>query len=337
MEFLRNVPLAPRTTLRVGGQASYFAVAETLDDIREALAFAKEHTLAIFVLGGGSNVLLPDTDLQGLTLKIALGGIEWRDEGEKVTVAVGAGESWDGLVQVVCEKGYYGIENLSGIPGSVGATPIQNVGAYGSEVKDVIEWVEALDKRSGEARRFSNAECRFAYRDSFFKSAEGMHFIVTRVSFVLARAGSPNISYRDLAEFFRGNAAPTLAEVRAAVLEIRSHKFPDLSVYGTAGSFFKNPILDVTDFAALEQKYPEVPRYPLADGRVKVPLAWFLQRLGWKGKREGDVGTFPNQPLVLVNYGGATAADVKGFAARVADDIYTKAGLTIEPEVRYIA
>lgn len=348
-----NVSLAGDTTLKVGGLAKYFVSAKTEKEIKEALARATSEKLPVLVLGGGSNILVGDGGFSGIVIQIKMGGFSYEDGGgARILARAAAGVSWDVFVADTVSRGLWGLENLSGIPGTVGATPIQNIGAYGAEAKDTIKSVRALDMRTGEEKVFSNAECRFEYRDSFFKSLEGKNFIVLEVTFKLSKEPKPNISYKDLQDFFakkdgrifesvsrseahkRENAAHlSAADIRKAVLEIRSKKFPDLSKVGTAGSFFKNPIISSEQFEELKSKYPELPFFP-ANGGVKIPLAYILDKIcGLKGFKKGKVELFQNQPLVLVNTGGATAKEILKFVAEIKKVVKEKTGIDIEEEV----
>ena len=338
MHLEEDILLQPFTTFHIGGPARFFVRVETTAELLEALAFAKEKNLPLFILGGGSNVLIAEEGFPGLVIKIELRGISFTDRGEKVEAIVAAGEVWDVFVEKVVAEGFFGIENLSGIPGTVGGTPIQNVGAYGAEVGQIIQWVEAVDTKSGELVTLSNGDCHFSYRSSFFKSDEGRRFIITRVCFSLGKKGIPNLSYRDVREFFAAekNPNPSLTEVRDAILAIRARKFPDLTKVGTAGSFFKNPIVTAEQLEPVLGLFPDLPHTLLPSGEVKIALGGLLDRLGWKGIREGDTGVFPNQELVLVNYGGAKAGDIVGLASRISADVKKKTGITIAPEIIFV-
>jgi UDP-N-acetylmuramate dehydrogenase len=343
MQIEEKVPLHDLTTLRVGGQARFFARVQTVEELVEALHWAREGDMPILYLGGGSNLLIADRGFRGLVIHIAIEGRDYQVRRDGTVLAIAAaGESWDDLVAESVEHDLYGLENLSAIPGSVGATPIQNVGAYGVEVKDLIEFVEAIDIRTGQSRTFSNFDCSFSYRDSFFKSLEGRHYAVVGVGFRLQRGGEPNLSYKDVAQYFsvHSDLAPSAANVRNAIIEIRSRKFPDINETGTAGSFFKNPIITQAQYAELserfESQYGPIPGFPAGEGMVKVPLAWILERLGWKGVTRGKVGTFANQPLVLVSHEGANAQDIMAFAKEIQQDVKEKTGVEIEPEVTIV-
>lgn len=334
---LENVPLAPHTTFRIGGPARYFFAATTKPELHAALAFARERALPHFVLGGGSNLLVSDAGFPGVVIKMALRGITFDAQGDDVRVTVAAGESWDGLVAQTVERGAWGLENLSLIPGTVGAAPVQNIGAYGTEVKDCLEAVRLLDARTGAERVLSNAECRFSYRDSVFKSAAFKDAIILEVTFRLSGRPRPNLLYKDLQQHFGPAATPSQAAIRAAVIAIRTAKFPDLAKVGTAGSFWKNPVLSADEFAPLARAFPNIPVFPAANGRTKVPLAWLLDKAcGLRGHRVGAAGLFEKQPLILVAYDGATAAEVRSFEAGVRERVKAKTGVTIEPEVGFL-
>ncbi len=332
MKIEKNKNLAEFTTFRIGGPAQFFCSVTTEAELEEAVAFAKTNKLNLFVLGGGSNILMSDDGFQGLVVKMEMKGVEF--VGSRVTVK--AGENWDELVATCVEKGFYGIENLSYIPGTVGAAPVQNIGAYGSEVKDTVELVRAYDTEEGIFKEFSNFDCHFEYRDSMFKKAGG-RYIITSVVFILNSEGKINIEYRDLKEYFKENTQPTLQDVRNAVIEIRKRKLPDIKEYGTAGSFFKNPIISQGQAADLKKDYPELPIYPVDDAHVKVSLAWIIDKIcNFKGVGKGDVGTYKNQALVLVNNGNATAKEIKEFAKEIENTVFEKTKIKIEPEVQYI-
>ena len=339
MNIEEHFETAPLTTFKIGGKAAYLARVQSVAELKEALTWAKEKDVRTFVLGGGSNVVMPDGDFDRLVLKIEIEGIEERVKDDSVLLISGAGESWDRLVEYSVERGLYGIENLSSIPGTVGASPIQNIGAYGSEVKDTIEWVEALDIRTQEIRLFANEECQFGYRNSFFKSPEGKNYIVTRVAFRLSKNGKCVTSYKDVVRYMeeKGIEAPTLSQQRNAIIEIRSKKFPDLSKIGTAGSFFKNPIIAKEKYEALLKEYPDMPSYPVDELNVKVPFAWILDTIfKVKGTYEGPIGFFEKQPLVVVNMGGGTQEQIKDLTQKIIDRANEELGISIEREVTLV-
>jgi UDP-N-acetylmuramate dehydrogenase len=337
METRERESLAPHTTFKIGGEARHLARVSSVEEAREAIAFAHGRALRIFVLGGGSNLLASDAGFDGLVIKNEIMGIEARVDGDDALVSVGAGEPWDGFVAYCVEKGLWGVENLSAIPGTVGAAPVQNIGAYGVEVKDLVVSVGTIDMRTGEARTFTNAECDFSYRESFFKTEEGRSFMIASVLFRLSAKPRPNLSYRDVNEYFikKGVATPTIGEIRAAVTEIRAGKFPSLDEVGTAGSFWKNPIIPAAEFARLKAAFPLVPSFPAPEGMAKVPLAWILDHAcGLKGHKVGKVGLYKNQPLVLYAEKGATSGEVEAFATAIERAVREKTGIAIEREVK---
>ncbi len=330
-----QVPLKGLSTFKIGGNASHLCVIEDKSELLSAISFAREHSLNIFVLGGGSNIVFDDSELKAFVAQMANKGKRYEKVGdEEVLVTAEAGEPWDEFVEWTVAHDFYGLEKLSLIPGTVGATPVQNIGAYGTEVKDVIESVEVFDTQSLALRTLTNKECNFEYRNSIFKSSEGKRFIVAAVTFRLKLKSIPNISYKDLSNYFKDNPNPTLRDVRSAVMEIRKGKFPDLNIYGTAGSFFKNIICNESDIVTLKNQYPELPVYRVDESKVKISTAFVLDKVcGLRGYREGDVGLFQNQSLVVVNYGNATSKDVKEFVTHIKYLVKEKTGIEIEEEV----
>lgn len=334
-----NVPLVHYTTLKTGGVARYFVTVKTVEELGTAVAFAQQKQLPYLILGGGSNMLVADGGFPGLVIKMEIVGRRYEMiDADTIRLIVGAGESLDDTVADAVAHGYAGLENLSAIPGTVGATPVQNVGAYGVEVKDVIEVVETYHVPTATCVRLSREECRFGYRDSFFKTTEGAEYVITAVHFRLTTKATVNIAYRDLALRFAQEPAPSLAAVREAVIAIRAEKFPDWHTVGTAGSFFKNPIIPTADAAELKTRFPELPLYEASPGQVKVSLGYVLDKIcGLKGYTEGKVGLYEKQALVLVAEGGATTEEVLHFATTVEAKVSAATGLTIEREVRYIS
>jgi UDP-N-acetylmuramate dehydrogenase len=340
MEFAQQVPLAPFTTFHIGGPAAWFAQAAAEADIEAAVAFAAERKLRLFVLGGGSNVLVSDAGFAGLVLRIALTGV--RQQGRVLEAA--AGEDWDALVARTVDAGLAGMECMSGIPGTVGGTPVQNVGAYGQEVSRTIRSVRAFDRQESRWVTLSNAECRFAYRSSRFNhGAERDRFIVSSVAYELENHVPALVAYADLKRYFaeRAIASPSLAQVREAVLSIRLSKgmvvTEDNPERYSAGSFFKNPVVPVTalDTIAVAARVgaAEVPRYPAGDGSIKLPAAWLMERSGFaKGYRQGAAAVSTRHTLALTNQGGATAADVIALRDQVQARVAQQFGVRLEPE-----
>lgn len=331
-----HVPLAPLTTFRIGGAARYFARVRDVSEVREAFVFARKNALPVFVLGAGSNVLVADEGFPGLVLCVNDDAIAYEEvDAEQVCVVAGAGCGWDMLVADTIARGYTGFENLSGIPSSIGATPVQNIGAYGREVGSMISWVEVYDPKRDIVRRLTNAECAFGYRDSIFKKSEGAHFVVLRVAYLLRRTGKPDIAYKDIAEYAR-TVAPivTTQDMRDAVLHVRAKKFPTQEEAGTAGSFFMNPIVPIPLANDIGSRFPDMPMYDAGEGMKKLSAAWIIDRvLSLRGVREGDVGTWPAQALIVVNYGNASAHDVRAFTDMIVTRAQQELGITLTREV----
>ncbi|MES2060062.1 MAG: UDP-N-acetylmuramate dehydrogenase [Patescibacteria group bacterium] len=330
MEIKEHISLSNHSTMKVGGNARYLAEAKSKADIKEAVSFAKAHDLPIVFIGAGSNMLFSDVGFHGLVIKIASKGIKIEDD----SVTAEAGEVWDDFVAYTLFHGLYGLENLSGIPGSVGAAPIQNIGAYGIEAGESIQSVEVFDIGAMEFRNLSKEECGFGYRDSIFKKPEGKNLIVASVAFKLSKTPFVRISYKDLANHFGANLDPSPIDVRSAVIDIRKKKFPDLEIYGTAGSFFKNVICDSAIAYNLKLDYPELPVFDAAGGMKKISTAFILDKIcGLRGFREGNVGLFENQSLVVVNFGGANSDEIKKFISKIKKIVKEKAKIDLEEEV----
>lgn len=350
MQFREDTPLAAWTTLGVGGRARFFVEARDEAEVAEAIAWAAARGLATLVLGGGSNLLVADRGFDGLVLRPRILGITTRvtthNRGAGVEIEAGAGEPWDGLVARAVAEGWAGIECLSGIPGDVGATPIQNVGAYGQEVAETIVHVRAIERPTGEIVTLDAARCGFGYRDSVFKREDRDRFVIARVGFALRSGGAPSLRYAELAKKLASVASPSLADVREAVIALRRGKSMVLDRDGengkSAGSFFMNPTLDAADAAAVEARVASsdvlapgetMPRWPAASARVKLSAAWLIERSGFrKGAGDGAVGLSTKHTLAIVNRGGATAAEIVAFARRVRDSVLDRFGVRLTPE-----
>jgi len=331
-----QVSLKPYNSFAVEARASHFAEAESDQQVREALAYAEAQQLSLLVLGGGSNLLLT-ADVQALVLRMGSRGIRLLgDDGERVLVEAEAGEPWHPFVQWTLAQGLVGLENLSLIPGTVGAAPVQNIGAYGVELKDLFAGLTALDRHTGELREFSLEECGFAYRDSLFKRESG-RWLILRVRFALSRSAALHLDYGPVRQRLAGQGidAPTALDVSQAICAIRSEKLPDPAVLGNAGSFFKNPVVPAALAQRLRAEHADLVGYPQADGQVKLAAGWLIERAGWKGFRESDAGVHRLQALVLVNYGSATGAQLLTLARRIQADIAQRFAveLEIEPNV----
>jgi len=342
---LENIPLAPLTTIKIGGPARYFVEAANAGEVHEAVTFAHSRDLPLFVLGGGSNLLIADAGWPGMVLKIAIQGIDQRsghDEDGKILFDAGAGESWDKFVSHAVMARCAGIECLSGIPGSVGGTPVQNVGAYGQEVAETIASVQVLDLKDNQVRELCPEACGFSYRTSIFNSTERGRFIVLRVIYALTPGGRPRISYADLMRHFEGRETPpNLAETREAVRHIRARKGMLITLGDpdclSAGSFFKNPVLSEEQHEDLKQRAAArgltVPSYPALETRKKVSAAWLVERSGFtKGFGFGRVGISTRHALAIINRGGATAADVLALKEQIQHRVEEIWGVHLEPE-----
>jgi UDP-N-acetylmuramate dehydrogenase len=342
---LENIPLAPLTTLKIGGPAKYFVEAKDAAEVEQAVDFARSRALPLFVLGGGSNLLVADSGWPGLVLKIAIEGIEQRsghDEHGNIIFDAGAGESWDKFVSRTVMARCAGVECLSGIPGSVGGTPVQNVGAYGQEVAETIASVQVLDLKDGQVRELCREACGFSYRSSIFNTSESGRFIVLRVSYALTPNGKPRLTYTDLQRHFAGReTTPDLAETREAVRHIRALKGM-LIVAGdddcqSAGSFFKNPVLTESQHEDLKRRAAArgltVPSYPALVTHKKVSAAWLVERSGFtKGYGFGRAGISSKHALAIVNRGGATASEIVALKEQIQHRVEEIFGVHLEPE-----
>ncbi|MCO7514885.1 UDP-N-acetylmuramate dehydrogenase [Pseudomonas guariconensis] len=328
-----RVSLKPYNTFGIDVTARYFTQACSDEAIRQALAEAGERQVPVLVLGGGSNLLLT-RDVDALVLHMASHGRRvLHDDGERVVVEAEAGEPWHPFVQWSLAQGFCGLENLSLIPGTVGAAPMQNVGAYGVEIKDVFAGLTALDRETGELRDFGLEACAFAYRDSLFKRNPG-RWLILRVRFALTRTLQAHLDYgpvrQRLAE--QGVEQPTAQAISEAICSIRREKLPDPAELGNAGSFFKNPVVPAALAERIRSRYPNLVAYPQADGQVKLAAGWLIEQAGWKGYREGDAGVHRLQSLVLVNYGQASGAQLHDLARRIQADILERFGVELEME-----
>lgn len=342
LEIQENVALAPLTTLGVGGPARFFVEAQSESEVEEAAAFARRRNLALFILGGGSNVLISDSGWDGLALQVAIGGVEEGSRSEKNTFDVGAGTEWDEFVARAVSLNCAGVECLSGIPGSVGGTPVQNVGAYGQEVAETIFSVRVYDLAENQVRELSAAECGFKYRASAFNTSERGRYIILRVRFQLSPRGKPRLEYADLQKYFAGHKTlPTLAETRAAVLEIRASKgmliTPGDPDSKSAGSFFKNPVLSAAEYAQFVQRVQanglQVPSYPALSQRHKVSAAWLVENSGFaKGYVKGRAAISSKHALAIVNRGGASAAEMLALCEEVRVGVKQQWGIQLETE-----
>ncbi len=332
-----QVSLRPYNTLAVDVRARFFVAVNSLEQLREALLWASQREMAVFLLGGGSNLVLT-TDLERLVIHLQLQGIEILSEDAACArIEVQAGENWHAFVQWSLAQGLSGLENLSLIPGNVGAAPVQNIGAYGVELKDHLESVLVFDRQTGQTQRLSNEQCQFAYRDSLFKRESGRRVILS-VIFKLPKQAVLQLDYGHLRSYLAGQriAQPTPLDVSRAVCAIRAEKLPDPKQLANVGSFFKNPVVSVEHAEQLQKTYPNIVSFAQADGQVKLAAGWLIEQAGWKGVRQGDAGVHAKQALVLVNYGAASGQQILELAAQIQADIRQRYALELEIEPNVI-
>ncbi|MDR1601108.1 MAG: UDP-N-acetylmuramate dehydrogenase [Tannerella sp.] len=336
MKIAQDYPLDGHNTFGLQAKARWFIEYESEDDLQRILHDEYFHSLQSLHIGKGSNLLFVG-DVDGIVLHSAIRGIELAGEtDDAILLRVGAAEIWDDVVACAAEKGWGGIENLSLIPGETGAAAVQNIGAYGAEIKDAIETVEAYSRLTSEKRIFTNESCWYDYRYSFFKDERNEPYIITRVTLRLAKHPALRLEYGDLRAQVDADSSPTPAGVREAVIAIRRQKLPDPSELGNAGSFFMNPLVSPSHFAQLKRDFPDMPSYPAGDGRVKLSAGWLVEQCGLKGKRSGNVGTYPHQALVIVNYGQATGHEIARFAEHIREQVKQRFDVRLIPEVKYV-
>jgi UDP-N-acetylmuramate dehydrogenase len=336
LQIHENISLKNFNTFGIDAAARYFVEIAHEDDLVELFLDPQWKATERLVLGGGSNLLLTK-DFDGLVIRMNIRGIEHRINHDEVFVEAGAGEVWNDFVNYCIDWQFAGVENLSLIPGSVGASPIQNIGAYGVELKDVFDSCRAFEIATGEFKTFTKADCGFGYRESIFKQQKGQYIIVS-VKFILSLTPNINTRYgaieQELAN--RGITTPTIKDISQVVSHIRVSKLPDPSTIGNAGSFFKNPVIPANAFEPIKNKYPDVVNFPAGDGFVKLAAGWMIEQCGWKGKVVGHTGTWKNQALVLVNHGGATGQEVYSLSSQIIDSVYSKFGVMLEREVNIL-
>ncbi|MCF0072545.1 UDP-N-acetylmuramate dehydrogenase [Dyadobacter sp. CY261] len=338
MQIQSNVSLRHLNTFGLDAHARYFINIHSVEELTTLLNDPEWKDFPKFILGGGSNILLTK-DIEALVIHPEIRGIEIVEENEdSVVLKVGAGEVWHDFVMHCVDNGYGGVENLSLIPGSVGAAPMQNIGAYGVEIKSVIQSVEAVRIGDGEKRVFTNAECEFGYRESIFKKSLKSRYVITGATFRLSKKPLLNAAYGDVQKTLQemGADVPTIRDISGAIMKIRRSKLPDPAEIGNAGSFFKNPEISVTQFDQLKETFPEVPGYPVDAQTVKVPAGWLIEKAGWKGFREGEIGVHARQALVLVNYGGGTGIQIKTLSEKIQESVADKFGIRLNAEVNFI-
>ena len=327
-----HVSFKDLTTFKVGGIAKKVLYPENEEEFLKVLKEEKE----FYILGGGSNVLAPEGEYMKTIIIPSYTNIESDEEGTKVHMDVTAGVSWDRLVSQTVQNNLWGIENLSGIPGTVGGAVFQNIGAYGAVLSDVVDSIKVYDIEEGTIRTLFCAECEFGYRTSLFKKQKD-RYVILSANLIFKKHGEPNLSYKDLALQFANDPSPRISSIRAAVLTIRKRKFPDLNEYGTAGSFFLNPVVSEEEGMEFQEKYPTITLSKLPEGGVKVPLAWILDNvINAKEMRVGNAFVWKEQALVIATEDGATARDVKRLQKEVAEKVFTETNIHITPEVRIL-
>lgn len=338
MQVSENVGLRPYNTFGIDAKARYFAPFTSTDELQTLLQDARWQPYSRLILGGGSNLLMT-RDVDALVLKNELKGIDIiREDGDAVYVKAGAGENWHHFVQYCIAHNLAGLENLSLIPGNVGASPMQNIGAYGVEIKDTFYSLEAYHLQDHTVVTFDNAACGFGYRESVFKRQHKGQFVILSVTFKLSRTPHFNTSYGAIEEELKRMHVDTLSiqAISQAVINIRSSKLPNPKEIGNAGSFFKNPTVDAAKYHALKAAFPALAAYPAPHEQYKLAAGWLIEQCGWKGYREGDAGVHAKQALVLVNYGHAAGADIYNLSQRVLDSVQERFGVELEREVNIL-
>ncbi|MBL7138676.1 MAG: UDP-N-acetylmuramate dehydrogenase [Bacteroidales bacterium] len=337
MTILENRSLKACNTLGIEAKARYFAEISTEEEAIPLLTSLQPEHQPVLILGDGSNILFTE-NFPGTVIRINTKGITITEEqDDSLSIRIAAGEVWDEVVNYCVERGWGGIENLSLIPGRTGAAPIQNIGAYGAELKEVLQELEAVHLESGEKRTFSREECRFGYRESIFQTTLRRQYLILNVTLCLSRNPVLNLAYGSIAQELErsGIPSPTIKDVREMVCRIRRNKLPDPVVVGNAGSFFRNPVIRSDQFERLKLQYPDIVRFADSNG-VKLAAAWLIDQCNWKGKRTGDAGVHPDQPLVLVNYGNATGLEILNLASMIRQSVFSRFGILLEPEVNIL-
>jgi UDP-N-acetylmuramate dehydrogenase len=338
MTIQENVSLKQFNTFGIEAKARYFVEVKNKTELNEALYDSQFHMMRRLVLGGGSNVLFTK-DFDGVVIKVNIKGLKkTKENADFVWVKAGAGENWHDLVLFTIENNWGGIENLSLIPGLVGAAPLQNIGAYGVEIKDTIHEVKALNIPHGETHVFDKNDCQFGYRESIFKNEAKDKYVVLSITLKLAKNPKFHVEYGAIQEVLAQNPTQELSikAVSDAVISIRQSKLPNPAEIGNAGSFFKNPEISTTLFEKLKAEFPEIPSYPINESLVKVPAGWLIEKAGWKGFREGDIGVHSKQALVLVNYGNGTGLQIKDLSEKIQKSILEKFGIKLQVEVNFV-
>ena len=334
-----NVNLRPYNSFGFDAIAKYFVEINTIDDLQTLIQSGVLQKHKTLILSGGNNILFQKDAFDGLEVYMNTKGIEiLREDGNEVVVRAQAGEDWPEFVRFCVSKGWHGVENLAYIPGKIGAAPIQNIGAYGMELKNSFLQCEAMDLTAGDTKVFTKEECRFGYRESIFKHELKGQYVITSVDFLLKKNAPLHLEYGNIRSYLEQNGIenPSLQQLHDAICAIRDSKLPDVNQIGSAGSFFKNPVISIEQFEDLQQQYPNIPHYPDTKGMVKVPAGWLIEQAGWKGWRDEHVGVYDKQALVLVHYGGGTGQDIVELAHKIQDSVEKKFSIKIYPEVNFV-
>jgi len=333
-----NVSLKPYNTFGIDATAKFFVEVSSIEQLEDILQNRAYQGIERLILGGGSNLLLTK-DFDGIVIKIAIKGIEkFKEDEQDIWLKVGAGEVWHDLVMYCVNHNYAGVENLSLIPGTVGAAPMQNIGAYGVEIKEVFESLEAIEIKTGKSRIFTKDECQFGYRESIFKHTVKGEYVIATVSFKLSKTPVYHVEYGAIKDTLaeKGVDQLSIKAISDAVISIRQSKLPNPAEIGNAGSFFKNPEIPKAQFDLLKEQFPTIPSYPVNEQTVKVPAGWLIEQAGWKGQRFGNIGVHAKQALVLVNFGGGKGNEIKELSQKIQDSIKEKFGIQLQAEVNFI-
>lgn len=336
VEILENYSLKDYNTFHIEAKADYFAHCQSIDELKELLDRSEFQENSHFILGGGSNLLFT-SDFEGMIVFPDLRGLQILDQTDSnIMIKVFSGEIWDNFVGYCVRNNYGGIENLSWIPGKMGAVPVQNIGAYGAEVGDRIVEVEALEIATGKLKTFSNKKCQFGYRDSIFKNEEKGNYVIVAVTFELLKNPPLITDYGSIEAKLKNYDQENIQAMREIIIDIRKNKLPDPNQIGNAGSFFKNPVVDQKKFASLEEEYPKMPFYKLSSDRIKIPAGWLIEKCGWKGRKIGDAGVYEKQALIIVNHGQATGREIHELSQKIQNDVKDKFGIDLEREVQVL-
>ena len=334
-----NVNLLPYNSFGFSATAKYFVEVNDVDELQQLIKTPEFKQEKHLILSGGNNILFTNETFDGIVILMNNKGIEViHEDGDDVIVRVQAGEDWPEFVKQMVAQGLHGVENLAHIPGKVGAAPVQNIGAYGMELKDSFLQCRAMNLTTGEIQVFTNEACCFGYRESVFKNKLKGQYVIISVDFLLSKNAPLHLEYGNIKTYLEQNniANPTLQQLHDAICAIRDAKLPDVKQIGSAGSFFKNPVIEKARFEALQKEYPNIPHYDEPDGKVKVPAGWLIEQAGWKGRRDEHVGVYEKQALVLVHYGGGQGNDIVSLARKIQDSVKEKFGIQISPEVNFV-